>query len=62
MAKPTGFAAKTANREKTGKNCSVCGQPVSYIKHYQTVKNGGGIKYKQKVVGVCGCNKKEYFE
>lgn len=61
MAKAGGFGAKIAHREKTGKTCQVCGQPISYVKHYQSVKNNGGIKYKQKVVGICGCNKKDYF-
>jgi hypothetical protein len=61
MAKPTGFGSKIAHREKTGKTCAVCGQQISYVKHYQSVKNVAGVKYKQKIVGVCGCNKKDYF-
>ncbi|MBN2780821.1 MAG: hypothetical protein JXR21_02520 [Candidatus Marinimicrobia bacterium] len=63
MAKPAGFGAKIANREKTGRTCPVCGQPISYVKHYESVKGSAGSnKFKQKVVGICGCNKKDYFE
>jgi len=62
MARPQTFGAKIAHREKTGQNCSVCGQPISYVKHYANVKNtDGNVKYKQKVVGICGCNKKDYL-
>jgi len=62
MAKPQGFGAKIAHREKTGKTCPECGQQISYVKHYQSVKHpSGNVKYKQKIVGICGCNKKEYF-
>ncbi len=62
MAKPQGFGAKIAHREKSGKTCSVCNEQISYVKHYSSVKNADkNVKYKQKVVGICACNKKEYF-
>ncbi len=62
MARPQTFGAKIANREKGIKTCPVCGQQISYVKHYANVKNAdGNVKYKQKVVSICGCNKKEYF-
>lgn len=62
MARAQNFGAKIANREKVGKTCSVCGQPISHIKHYVSEKTADGkVKYKQKVVGICNCNKKEYF-
>ena len=62
MARAQSFGAKTAHREKSGKTCPVCDQQISYVKHYASVKNkDGNVKYKQKIVGVCGCNKKDYF-
>ncbi|MEA2077737.1 MAG: hypothetical protein U9O95_06930 [Candidatus Marinimicrobia bacterium] len=62
MAKPQTFGAKIAHREKAGKTCPVCDQQISYVKHYANVKNtDGNVKFKQKVVGICGCNKKDYF-
>lgn len=62
MAKPQGFGAKIAHREKAGKTCPACGQQISYVKHYENVKTAGQtVRFKQKVVGVCGCNKKDYF-
>ena len=62
MASPKSFGAKIANREKVGKTCPVCGQQISYVKHYESVKNtSDSVKYKQKVVGICGCNKKDYL-
>jgi len=60
MARPQSFGAKIANREKTGKTCPECGQQISYIKHYVSEPSDSGkVKFKQKVVGVCNCNKKE---
>ena len=62
MARPQTFGAKIANREKAGKTCPVCDQQISYVKHYGNVKNtDNNVKFKQKVVGICGCNKKDYF-
>ncbi len=62
MAKPQSFGAKIAHREKSGKTCPVCDQQISYVKHYANVKNkDGNVKFKQKVVGICGCNKKDFF-
>jgi hypothetical protein len=60
MARPQTFGAKIANREKAGKTCPVCGEQITYVKHYANVKNtDNNVKFKQKVVGICGCNKKE---
>lgn len=62
MARPQSFGAKIANREKEGNTCAVCGEQISYVKHYANVKSANGsMKYKQKVVGICACNKKEYM-
>lgn len=62
MARPQSFGAKIANREKEGKTCPVCGDHISYVKHYANTKAANGSpKYKQKVVGICACNKKEYM-
>mgnify|MGYP000103127350 CR=1 FL=1 len=62
MARPQSFGAKIANREKEGNTCAVCGEQISYVKHYANVKTeNGSNKYKQKVVGICACNKKEYM-
>ena len=63
MARPGGFAAKIANRAKEGKTCSVCGEQISYVKHYANVKSAdNNVKFKQKIIGVCGCNKNEIFK
>ncbi len=62
MARPQSFGAKIANREKEGNTCPTCGEQISYVKHYASVKTAAdGTKFKQKVVGICGCNKKEYM-
>ncbi|MCK5521364.1 MAG: hypothetical protein KAI81_09645 [Candidatus Marinimicrobia bacterium] len=63
MARPGGFGAKIANRAKEGKNCPVCGEQISYVKHFSSDNSlKTGVKFKQKVVGVCGCNKNEVFK
>ncbi len=63
MARPGGFGAKIANRAKQGKTCPVCGDQISYVKHFMSDATlNTGVKFKQKVLGVCSCNKNEIYK
>ncbi|MCD6234776.1 MAG: hypothetical protein DRP86_05720 [Candidatus Neomarinimicrobiota bacterium] len=62
MARPSGFGAKIANRQKEGKKCPVCGEAISHLKVFKSVNSGKeGVKFNQKMVSVCACNKNEIF-
>lgn len=60
-----GFADKTQKALKDSKkHCAVCGEPIELIKHVTTQKSTGSdtIRFKEKMVGVCNCNRNEIFK
>ncbi|MDD3807601.1 MAG: hypothetical protein PHE86_06175 [Candidatus Marinimicrobia bacterium] len=62
MARPSGFGAKIANRQKEGKKCPVCGEAIVHLKVFKSVSTENqSVKYNQKMVSVCACNKQEIF-
>ncbi len=45
-----------------GKKCPVCGEAISHLKVFKSVNSGKeGVKFNQKMVSVCACNKNEIF-
>ncbi|HDP66888.1 MAG TPA: hypothetical protein ENN20_00125 [Candidatus Marinimicrobia bacterium] len=59
-----GFADKTAKALRdTKRHCAVCGEPIEMIKHVVTQQAGGGsIRFKEKMVAVCNCNRSEVYK
>lgn len=60
-----GFADKTAKALRdTKKHCAVCGEPIEMIKHIVTQQSGNGetIRFKEKMVAVCNCNRNEIYK
>ncbi|MEA3500916.1 MAG: hypothetical protein U9R41_07865 [Candidatus Marinimicrobia bacterium] len=62
MGKVKTFGAKIAHREKKENKCPVCGETISYVKHYFSEKNDkNNVKYRNKIEAVCNCNKNDLF-
>jgi len=60
-----GFADKTQKALKDSKkHCAVCGEPIELIKHIVTQTNtiSDTIRFKEKMVGVCNCNRSEIYK
>ncbi|MBN2600582.1 MAG: hypothetical protein JXR87_01170 [Candidatus Marinimicrobia bacterium] len=60
-----GFADKTQKALKDAKkHCAVCGEPIELIKHIitQTNPNSDTIRFKEKMVGICNCNRSEIYK
>jgi len=60
-----GFADKTKKAlEDSKKHCAVCGEPIELIRHVVTLKDEvkGTIRFKEKMVGVCNCNRNEIYK
>jgi len=59
-----GFADKTSKALKDNKrHCAVCGDPIEMIKHVVTNKDTAkdAIRFKEKIIGVCSCNRNDIF-
>jgi hypothetical protein len=60
-----GFADKTAKALKDNKmHCAVCGDPIEMIKHIVTQRDAASdtIRFKEKVIGVCSCNRNDIYK
>lgn len=60
-----GFADKTQKALKDSKkHCAVCGEPIELVKHVVTLKDEvkNTIRFKEKMVGVCNCNRNEIYK
>jgi C4-type Zn-finger protein len=64
MAKKTGrgFADKVAKSSQDfRKHCPVCGEAIEMVKHIIPVQDEAtnSIRFKERMVGVCNCNRSE---
>ena len=59
-----GFADKTSKTSKNKKTiCPVCGESIEFIKHIETVNpTPNSMRFKEKMVGVCKCNRAEIIK
>jgi len=60
-----GFADKAAKALKDNKkHCAVCGEAIELVKHVVTVTDPttDSIRFNEKMVGVCGCNRNEIYK
>jgi len=60
-----GFADKTSKALRDyKKHCAVCGEAIEFIKHIVTVTEPTtkSIRFKEKIVGVCNCNRNEIYK
>ncbi|MDO9547835.1 MAG: hypothetical protein Q7J65_02580 [Candidatus Marinimicrobia bacterium] len=60
-----GFADKMSKALKDSKkHCAVCGEPIELVKHVvtQKVTVSDTIRFKEKMVGVCNCNRNEIYK
>jgi hypothetical protein len=60
-----GFADKTSKALRDNKkHCAVCGEAIEFIKHIVTVTDSksNSIRFKEKMVGVCKCNRNEIYK
>lgn len=60
-----GFADKTSKALRDNKkHCAVCGEAIEFIKHIVTVTDSksNSIRFKEKMVGVCNCNRNEIYK
>jgi len=60
-----GFADKTSKALRDyKKHCVVCGEAIEQIKHIITVTDSksNSIRCKEKMVGVCNCNRSEIYK
>ncbi len=60
-----GFAAKTEKALRdTKRHCPVCGDAVEMVKHITPVINAetNSMKFKEKMLAVCKCNRKDIFK
>jgi hypothetical protein len=63
MAKSTSFAEKVAkSAEDHTRHCSVCDQSITTVKLVTSEYSPetGAWRFRQKFVGICKCNEKEY--
>lgn len=59
------FAAKVAKSTADAKrHCPVCGEAIEYIKQITTVtdKENHSMRFKEKMVAVCKCNRNEVYK
>jgi hypothetical protein len=60
-----GFADKTSKALRDyKKHCAICSEPIEFIKHIVTVTDSTtkSIRFKEKMVGVCKCNRSEIYK
>ena len=60
-----GFGDKTSKALKDfKKHCPVCGEPIEFIKRIITITNPekNSIRFQEKMVGVCKCNRSEIYQ
>jgi hypothetical protein len=61
MAKRQSFADK-ASKKKHIIECAVCHSPITPTAFIlPTPGDGGSIRFKRSIVGVCKCNHKKYY-
>ncbi len=56
------FADKLAKNAKDFKiHCPNCGEPFEYVKHIMPITDAKGntLRFKEKVVGLCKCNRSQ---
>ncbi|MFA4839415.1 MAG: hypothetical protein WC703_08070 [Candidatus Neomarinimicrobiota bacterium] len=60
-----GFGDKTSKALKDfKKHCAVCGEPIELVKRILTVtdEEKNSVRFQEKMVGVCKCNRSEIFK
>jgi hypothetical protein len=60
-----GFAEKAAKALKDNKkHCAVCGEAIELVKHVVTVTDlaTDSIRFREKMVSICGCNRNEIYK
>jgi len=67
MAKKSkgGFVAKMLKAQQDFRvHCPVCNEAISYVKHIVTETNpkNNSVCFKEKMVGICKCNKNDIFK
>ncbi len=64
MGKDRSFGAKVAKGHVVaGKVCPVCNEAITTLKYISGVKNeqSQGVRFNEKLIGVCKCNNAEIF-
>ncbi|MDD5764757.1 MAG: hypothetical protein PHW79_00705 [Candidatus Marinimicrobia bacterium] len=60
-----GFGDKNAKALKDSKkHCAVCGEPIELVKRIMTVTDNekNSVRFQEKMVGVCKCNRSEIYK
>ncbi len=60
-----GFADKTAKALRDArKHCPTCGEPIEFVKYIGTGTDPekNSMKFKERILQICSCNRNEYFK
>lgn len=60
-----GFAAKVAKSSVDLKiHCPVCGEAIDVVKYISTINSpeNNAMRFKEKMIKVCKCNRNEFYK